>query len=85
MPTALLGKPEIENHLVFFWNAFWALNGDRQIGSMGGIGSIPFVAIDRYADRYGINGRDEFDRFHALIQRLDKAFAAKANAKSGAT
>jgi hypothetical protein len=81
-PRALLEKPEIEEHLVFVWNAFWAISSDRPIGAMGGIGSIPFAAIDRYASRYGIDGRDEFDRFHTLIKRLDAVFIATANEKA---
>jgi hypothetical protein len=81
-PRALLDKPEIEEHLVFVWNAFWAISGDRPIGAMGGIGSIPFAVIDRYAVRYGVDGRDEFDRFHSLIKRLDAVFIAKATEKA---
>jgi hypothetical protein len=81
-PRALIEKPEIDDHLAFVWNAFWAISGDRPIGVMGGVGSIPFAAIDRYAVRYGVDGRDEFDRFHAMIKRMDAVFIAKANEKA---
>lgn len=39
-----------------------------------GIGPIPFGAIDRYADRYGIAGVDEFDSFRELIRAMDDAY-----------
>lgn len=80
-PTALLEKPEIEDHLGFVWSAFWALSGDRQIVA-GGVGVIPFTAINDYAARYGINDLDEFERFRALIKSIDTAFVIKANAKT---
>lgn len=51
------------------WEAFHALGGDRQLGLV--VGPIPFGAVDRYAARMGIAGRDEFARFHALITAMD--------------
>lgn len=39
-----------------------------------GVGPIPFGAIDRYADRYGIEGVDEFDAFRELIRAMDDAY-----------
>lgn len=41
---------------------------------MGGCGYIPFVAIDRYAARYGIVGVDEFERFQTLLRQMDDAY-----------
>ena len=37
---------------------------------MGGEGPIPFMAIDRYAERYRLSA-DEFDRFHELLKTMD--------------
>lgn len=71
MPAAILARPALKRHLLPIWDAFHALAGDRQIGM--GVGPIPFVAIDRYAARFGIAGRDEFARFHALISAMDAA------------
>lgn len=45
---------------------------------MGGAGSIPFSAIDRYAARYGIDDLDEFDRFRRMIRAQDRAYLKDA-------
>lgn len=75
-PKALRQMVEVEEHLCFMWNAFWALSGDRQIGATGGVSRIPFVSIDRYAARRGIDDRGAFDRFHLMLTRMDAAFIA---------
>lgn len=59
-------------HLQFTWSAFWDLNTDRPVGM--GVGPIPFTAIDRYADRYGIEGLDAFDALRELIRAMDDAY-----------
>lgn len=48
------------------------LSADRSIGFA--MGPIPFTAIDCYAERYGIEGIDAFERFHALIRAMDTAY-----------
>ncbi len=59
------------------WEAWWTLSADRPIG-FGGAGPIPFQAIDRYADRFGISDPDEFNSFVALIAAMDDVlFAAQ--------
>ena len=68
MPKAILDRPPLKRHLLIVWEAFFALSGDRQMGMS--IGPIPFMAIDRYAARFGIAG-EEFERFHALLTAMD--------------
>lgn len=58
-------------HLTVEWEAFWELGTDRAPGPNGS-GPIPFTAIDRWADRHGIDDAEEFDRFVALIRALDR-------------
>ena len=70
---ALKSRPEIPEHLKFVWDSFWALAGDRQF-HMGGAGPIPFIAIDRYAARFGIDDVDEFSDFFDTIRVLDAAY-----------
>lgn len=41
---------------------------------MGGCGSIPWAAIERYADRYGIHDLDEFERFVRMIRAQDRIY-----------
>jgi hypothetical protein len=59
-------------HLLFHWAAFAALSTDRQVGM--GIGPIPWTALDRYAERHGINDPDERERFERLIRAMDREF-----------
>lgn len=54
--------------------AFWALNSSRSMGM--GPGGIPFLAIDRYAARYGI---EDFERFHRLILAMDSVYLEYVN------
>jgi hypothetical protein len=80
-PSALKRRPELRPYLTSIWNAFLALSGDRQVGAAGSVQRIPFTAIDRYAERYGIDNGDEFERFHALMSRLDAAYLQWAATK----
>jgi hypothetical protein len=64
----------VPDHLGDVWTAFWALSGDRQYGAMGGVGPIPFAAIDRYAARFGVDEGEDFARFHTLIKRMDRSY-----------
>lgn len=61
------------DHLAFIWSAWWDLHGDRPI-HWGGAGDIPFTAIDRYAERYGIVDIDAFQRFSDLLGVMDQTY-----------
>lgn len=74
--------PEIPIHLLWVWQAFWELTNDRPLG-FGGVGGIPFTAIDVYARRYGIGCLDEFTRFRALIRALDDEYVKTVNKPKG--
>jgi len=76
---ALEARPEVADHLVFVWQAFWELNSDRAIGFAAG--RIPFSAIDSYASRYGIHDIDAFDRFRTLIRAMEGARAEHQEAR----
>lgn len=73
LPTALAERPAIEPHLDFVWRAFNSLSGDRQT-VQGWVGQVPFVSIDRFAERYGIDDLDEFDAFHGQIKAMDRVW-----------
>lgn len=60
-------------HLSFAWSAWWELHTDRPIGM--GVGPIPFSAIDRYADRYGVES-DAFEALRQLIRAMEGAYFA---------
>lgn len=70
LPGALASRPELPDHLVFVWQAFRQLSGDRPLG-FGTFGPISFASISAYADRYSITDIDEFDRFLRLIRSMD--------------
>jgi hypothetical protein len=78
---AIDDRPEVEAHLQFVWAAFWELGSDRPV-TMGGVGAIPFSAIDRYAQRAGVDDPDQFARFLQLIRCLDAPYLAHVNKKS---
>jgi hypothetical protein len=60
-------------HLLFEWEAFGALSTDRPTAMDRG--PIPWGSVDRFADRYAIDG-DDFDRFYRLIRTMDGAYMA---------
>jgi hypothetical protein len=70
-PPALLSRPEIPDHLAWVYDAFRAMWGDRHPIPYFGFGKIPFTAMDAYARRKRIESSDQFERFEALISRLD--------------
>lgn len=70
----MLAKPEIDDGIAWYLAAFWDLNGDRQLGAMGGAGPISFLALDRYAERQGVTDADDFARFSTIIRGLDGVF-----------
>lgn len=56
-----LNRPDLPEHLLFVFNAFWDLAHPD---------GIPFGDLDRYASRYGITGVDDFTFFAELIRRM---------------
>ncbi|MDP4024462.1 hypothetical protein Q8W71_17695 [Methylobacterium sp. NEAU 140] len=75
-PPALRERPELWPHLAFVSAAFSELSTDRPIGAMGGCGPIPWTAIAGYAERYGLDDLDEFERFGRLIRAQDRIYLA---------
>ena len=75
LPAALIAQPDIPEHLSFFWDAFWALNGDRPLG-FSLPGPIPWTAIDRFAERSEVTDRDQFGRLVRLIRAMDGEWRA---------
>jgi hypothetical protein len=69
---ALVNKPELHERLQPYWDAFWCLDADRQVG-MGGASRIPWTAMDRYAQRHELEG-DDFLRLEYLLRRMDTAY-----------
>ena len=72
----LANEPEVYPDLAYVWDAFWRLNSSRSVGM--GVGGIPFIAIDRYAERYPV---DDFEAFHRLLLAMDATYLEHSNAK----
>jgi hypothetical protein len=51
-------------------SAYDALSTTRQVGMA--LGPIPWTAVDRYAERYGLTG-DAFERLAVWIRMMDHA------------
>lgn len=78
---ALESRPHAEIHLQWVLSAFNDLSTDRPV-SMGGLLPIPWTSADRYAQRHGIA---DFERFWALLRRLDSAFLDMSATKTKPT
>lgn len=77
-PPFIVNWPTVDSDLVYAWEAWHRMAGDRQSGF--GPGGTPFAALDRYADRYDVG---EFDIFHRLILAMDDCYLRHANEKRG--
>lgn len=71
-----LDRPVLRPDLTFFYNAFWILRSDRITEN----GPIPFTAIDRFADRYGVCGTEDFERLRMLVTRMMDRYRQKESA-----
>lgn len=69
-PAALRERPETPSALTFWWRAFQDLTSARPIG-FGGVGPIPWTAIDAWATRHGVTDPDDFERLASVVQALD--------------
>jgi hypothetical protein len=72
-PQALETRPVIPDHLLVFWKAWITLGTTRPVSGMGGLTTIPWTAVDRYAIRHEITGQ-AFEDFWFIIQVIDRAF-----------
>jgi hypothetical protein len=75
-PAQYYERPELWPHNQFYWDAFWDLGSERQIGM--GVGAIPRSAIKLYADEFDITG-DEYDVFYRMLRMLDNHYLSLSN------
>jgi hypothetical protein len=71
-----LDRPTLRPELSFYYNAFWILRSDRTLEN----GPIPFTAIDRFAERYGVCGTEAFERLRILVTRMMDRYRQKESA-----
>lgn len=80
-PKALESRIVMEDHLRFWWDAFWDMSSERPV-HFGGLGRIPLSAIDCWARRYSIDDIDDFDALKAVIFAMDGVFLDRMAAKT---
>ncbi len=76
MPAEFYNRPKLLPGCDFYFEAFWELSSDRQIGM--GVGEIPFSAIDRYAVRFDVHG-DAFDTLRRVLRSMDAEYRKVVN------
>jgi hypothetical protein len=74
-PDPIPPRPELPEHLQFYWKAYWAVYADRSMET----GRISFIAMDRYAERYGLDDVDSFDRLTTILAAMDSEYHARTN------
>lgn len=78
--------PSMSMTAQYYWNAFWTLNADRQIGAMGGCGPIPYSSRQMFIKGEGIVDPYMVREFNRMINRLDGLYleyeAEKQKSKS---
>ena len=80
MLPALLTREKPAPELMFYWNAFFQLTTDRQLGVS--LGPIPWSVINAYAGRYGIADELEFDVLVRLIRAMDGVYLEDLNRRT---
>lgn len=71
IPDVILNKPELEQGLDLYLEAFWTLSSCRSIGM--GLGPIPWDAVEKYGTILALDA-DQSDDLEYHIGRLDSAF-----------
>lgn len=80
-PDSIQNAPELMPGLNLYYNAFFALHGCRQLGAA--MGPIDWVTVDRYCQRYGIEG-EQYEDMHFYIGQMDAAYMKYENDKAEA-
>lgn len=79
IPEKILNAPQLEFGLEWYYEAFGKLTTCRSIGM--GAGPIPWLAMDAYGKRYGLDLEEQED-FEFLIGAMDDAYLKHAAEKS---
>ena len=69
---SLESRPELDEGVVFFWNAFQMLSPSRSVGMA--VGGIPFSEILAFCDMAELRGIEERIEFVRVIQSMDAEF-----------
>lgn len=72
LPEAIENQPVLLDGLGIYMTAFQSLSTCRAF-SQGTIGPIPWLAIERYAERYDFD-EDSFTLLEVYIQKMDDVY-----------
>lgn len=72
IPDAIAGAPRLRPGLEHYWEAFWLLSTERQLG-FGAIGPIPWSSVMAWARHHGMSAA-EADVAQHLISCMDHEF-----------
>lgn len=79
VPDRILNAPSLDTSLAFYYDAFFDLTSERQVGF--GEGPIPTTAILRYASHYEMDSLEESDLLF-FVRRLDNAYLEHQSSKA---
>lgn len=80
-PEGIQNAPELNAGLALYYTAFLNLHGCRQLGTA--MGPIDWITIDRYCERYGLEG-EQYEDMHYYISHMDAAYMKYENDKADA-
>lgn len=71
LPKRIQEAPELEQHLVLYYNAFWDLSSCRSVGF--GYGPIPWTAVTDWCILYGLDA-EQIHLMHRYIRKMDEVY-----------
>ena len=71
IPPALLDEPDLLQGLTLYYDAFWELFNDRQLGMS--VGPIPYSSIVTYCKEWDMDG-EMSQIMLRLVRKMDGAF-----------
>jgi hypothetical protein len=71
IPAALLDEPDLLQGLDLYYNAFWELSSDRQVGMSAG--PIPYSSIVTYCREWGLD-EELSSNMLKLVRKMDGHF-----------
>jgi hypothetical protein len=79
IPDQLLNEPELLQGLDLYYNAFWNLCSDRQLGMS--VGPIPYSSIANYCKDWKLD-EEMSDNMKKLVRKMDGTFLEWQEKKS---
>ena len=76
IPEKILNAPQVNTGLELYFNAFFELESERQIGMS--IGPIPWSSINEYSKVYNLSTEQKECLFY-FVRKLDRVYLRKVN------